>query len=422
MNSEILVNILGSILVDGRDNSPLGVDSENDFRQFHKSLQYFNYNRLVKEIEGIIYWRPKGNEIPSFNQADYIDVLRHIYEKEPERYGFQDNLESKGSCILDIMTVPRLEILVNGNKCCLAIPVEESYDEDPRYFRCDEIGLTAAELKDFIPKIDGLLTSFTKEVVSGGMKSLVPADLQDEYLGGMFTKDMGHSIFGDGSYSIGHEIRLRCTDSLDFVYAYIPDYFWQESCMERTFDNVSKVYGPLLMLAQSLPDGVEFKCQHRNDCGVDLTENAGMDDDVWMRKAIRMVRKDRKKGHFDTKDCKDIMEYCGLTDRISLADFRKKAEEEIERMDRQEYRLRQILGPNANKITIDLSSDRIYLYLLTDRDSRWDRECCLVFSYETDFRFLEHFDQFLKISQDLTALFEKSWDIETSVGLLRHID
>lgn len=41
MNSEIAVNLIGQILMAGRDNTPLGVDKEKDFKAFHKSLQYF---------------------------------------------------------------------------------------------------------------------------------------------------------------------------------------------------------------------------------------------------------------------------------------------------------------------------------------------------------------------------------------------
>ena len=41
MNSEIALNILGQVLLAGRDNTPLGVNEYKDFQAFHKSVQYF---------------------------------------------------------------------------------------------------------------------------------------------------------------------------------------------------------------------------------------------------------------------------------------------------------------------------------------------------------------------------------------------
>lgn len=57
---------------------------------------------------------------------------------------------------------------------------------------------------------------------------------------------------------------------------------------------------------------------------------------------------------------------------------------------------------------------------MKDREHRWERECCLVFPFGTDLRFLMDLGLYFRISKDLTSLMDDSGDFETSIGLLRH--
>ena len=50
MNLEIILSSIGQVLMEGRDNTPLGVSEEKDFHDFHESLQYFHLEWLKKEI------------------------------------------------------------------------------------------------------------------------------------------------------------------------------------------------------------------------------------------------------------------------------------------------------------------------------------------------------------------------------------
>ena len=52
MNSEIILSSIGQVLMEGRDNTPLGVSEEKDFHDFHESLQYFHLEWLKKR-----YWQ-----------------------------------------------------------------------------------------------------------------------------------------------------------------------------------------------------------------------------------------------------------------------------------------------------------------------------------------------------------------------------
>ena len=82
MDSEIAMNIIGQVLLSGRDNTPLGENEEKDFRNFHKSLQYFHLVWLEEEIMKICQKHKTKTE---FLINDYFLALKKL-ERSDKKY------------------------------------------------------------------------------------------------------------------------------------------------------------------------------------------------------------------------------------------------------------------------------------------------------------------------------------------------
>ena len=82
MDSEIALNIIGQVLLAGRDNTPLGEYEEKDFLSFHKSLQYFH---LVWLEEEIIKLCKKHKIKTEFLINDYFLALKKLERSDKKR-------------------------------------------------------------------------------------------------------------------------------------------------------------------------------------------------------------------------------------------------------------------------------------------------------------------------------------------------
>ena len=252
------------------------------------------------------------------------------------------------------------------------------------------------------------------------MKELIPEKLQAHYLRGKFTKDMGHSCWADGSFSIGHEIRLSVTDAHEMAYAYIPDHFWDEQLMKHAFENVVYSYWLLTEIASRLPQGVEFICQDRDDFGVTLTtEVSSIDnDELFRRKAVLMVRDDQEDCKLGQGDYEDIMTYYGLNERFSTQEFIDMCHSDINTLRNREQDINARLRSFADKATICFEPEKIAVYLMEKRNDHWGRECCLRFGYDSDLAFLNEIEYYLKKAQELGSAFTVRGDDYMTVGLL----
>ena len=228
-----------------------------------------------------------------------------------------------------------------------------------------------SEIIKFFSDIDLKLKKRTEEIISSGLKLIVPDTLKKHFVSGKFTKDMGHSIQDDGMFSIGHEIRLRTSDTHDMVYAYTPDFFWQEEVMRHTFNNVEYCYRLLTEISSKLPKDTEFICQHRDDCGISLTENQHdiSIEEFVRRRAVLMVYDDQKnKSAMKEKDYLDIMEYFDLCDRFSLQDFIKMCKRDIDMLSDQKHVISSQLGTKAEEVSVVFNVNGISLFLMRDRE------------------------------------------------------
>ena len=409
MNSEMIVNILGSSLMGDRDNSPLGLDAEKDFKEFHKSLRYFAYDILLEEIKGFDTWRSTGSIVQKFNPDAIVKTLKELAAKHPQTMEFV-TIDEDCICRLDMKSIHNISFVVYRDKYYIAMEGD---------CRMDELHLTCEELEVFVPKMQKTIEDFTFKIVNEGFGPIVPNKLRENYLSGIFTKDMGNSTFSTGSFSIGHEIRLRGTDTHDFVYAYLPDYFWQRQIMNRTFGNTASAYYILLRLADALPDEAEFTCQHRDDCGIELTNTNPPLEGCDLKKAVLMAIRDNGYKKLKDEDYSDILWYHNLEDKIPLTEFKAKCDVEGGAIKNKEEQIREKLGNNAQRLTIKFAVDKVEIYFIRNRDQQWTRECRLSFPYECNLDFLKDLSAFFTAAEELTKLFEDTGDIETSVGLLR---
>lgn len=421
MNSEIAVNTIGQILMAGRDNTPLGFDAEKDFLAFHESMQYFHLAWLREEIRAICQ---KHGGIIKYNINEYLLAIRKLSRHDKKMYKLWWHASRRAYKELVIHTIPEIHITIDGTRRKPHIVISDGhsiivYDSSKN----DDV-FCPREIIKLFTDFDSKLKNRSTDIIISGLKDLVPDCLKGYFLRGIFTKDMGNSCHYDCSYSIGHEIRLKIDNVHDMAYAYIPDYFWQESNRKHTFENVVYSYWTLTEVSARLPKDVEFICQHRDDCGVSLTDEqvSISTEEFFRRKAILMAYKD----HNIQKDLKEqdylgIMAYCGLNSRFSLKDFVNMCEADISRLQDHRYNINRQLGTHADEITIVFCTDSVCLFFMKNRESKWGRECFIRFPYNTNLSFLKDIQFYQSKAKELESVFEKSWDIETTVGLLKTV-
>lgn len=417
MNSEIALNFLGNLLMGDRDNTPLGVDEDKDFTAFHGSLRFFHLASMKEHINRICETH-EGKM--TYDYYEYVQALRTLAEMDGNIYEMASTHRSRSELV--IHTIPEIHIVV---------AVMDGTDEKPHLIISDgshifihhsDHGLTPTEVVSLFSNIDGKLKRKTQDIVISGLKDIVPDSLKSYFLRGKFTKDMGHCYWGDGSFSMGHEIRLRATDNHDMAYAYRPDYFWQDRWRKRTFKNVVYSYWALTEIAARLPKDVEFVCQHRDDLGVSFTNEHPYikGEEFLRRKAVLMVQEDMEYyDDFGDKEYMEIMAYCGLDEKYSLQEFIKMCNEDIVKLQNRKHTMNSLLGSSATEMTVSFGPDAAFLFFMKDRDQEWTRECFLRFPYDADLHFLKDIGVFMEKSKELVSVFNKSMDSETSVGLLR---
>ena len=421
MDSEIALNIIGQVLLAGRDNTPLGENEEKDFLSFHKSLQYFH---LVWLEEEIIKLCKKHKIKTEFLINDYFLALKKLERSDKKIYKLWCDDSTKNFRKLIVHTIPEIHIIVDGTRKKPHLLITDGHHIIVHNSNAD---LYPSELVSLFSGIDTKLKERSKDIIISGLKDIVPNSLKNYFLRGKFTKDMGCSMHSDGSYSIGHEIRLSATETHDMVYAYIPDYFWQEECRKRTFKNVVYCYWALSEISARLPKDVDFICQHREDCGVFLTKETpsqypSIDRDEFIRrKAVLMVRKEQSRRNTQKTQQRNyeyIMDFCGLKERYSMQEFLRMCNSDIIKLKNLTQIIKSRLGAYAEEVTIVFNTNSISIFFMKNREQHWTRECLLQFPYNTNLYFLKDIDVFVEKSKELISVFDKSWDIETTVGLL----
>lgn len=419
MNSEIAVNLIGQILMAGRDNTPLGVDKEKDFKAFHKSLQYFHLEWMREEIRAICQ---KHDRVIKYNINEYLLAIRKLSRHDKKMYELWWPASRRAYRELVIHTIPEIHIKVDGTRRKPHIQISNDYHII--VYDSSNGNLYPSEIIKFFLDIDNRLRHLTEEIIKNRLKSLVPDTLKSYFISGKITKDMGHSIQDDGMFSIGHEIRLRISDAHDMVYAYTPDYFWQNGVMKRTFENVEYGYRALTDISRKLPKDVEFICQHRDDCGISLTDkqhNISRDEFI-RRRAVLMAYSDQEyKSAMNDKDYMDIMEYFGLCDRFPLHDFINMCKRDIDMLLGHKQVISSQLGTQAEEISVVFNASSISIFLMKNRERRWERECFLKFPYGSNLSFLRDICFYQDRAKELIDVFDKSWDIETTIGLLKAV-
>ena len=419
MNSEIALNQIGQTLMKGRDNTPLGVNMEKDMRAFHKSLQYFHLAWLEEEIKRICEQHTKK---AAFCYNEYVKALRTLVNNDKEMYEQWRPASRRGYREFVIHTTPEIHIMVDGKR---RKPHVRITDGGEIIVLDSDAGPYPSELVELFSDIEAKLMERTIDILFNGLKDLVPDSLKGYFLRGKFTKDMGNSMHSNGRFSIGHEIRLSATDTHDMAYAYIPDYFWDPSKMKQTFENVVYSYDAMKEISPKLPKDVEFICQHRDDCGVSLTNEilSFDDDEFYRRKAVLMVLKDMEhERSLEEGYYRHIMDYCNLSERFSLQEFLDMCNDDINKLKNYKQVINSQLGSYAEEVTVIFHTDNVGIYLMKHRERQWTRECCLYFPYHTDLSFMKDVGFFLEKAKVLNRVFENSWDIETTVGLMRSWD
>lgn len=417
MNSEIILNFLGNVLMGDRDNTPLGVDEDKDFTAFHGSLQYFHLASMKEHINKIC---EKHEGKTSYDYYEYVQALRTLAEMDDNIYEMVSTNPSRSELV--IHTIPEIHIVVAVMDGTEGKPHLIISDGSHIFIHHSDHGLTPTEVVTLFSNIDVQLNRMTQDIVISGLKDIVPDSLKNYFLRGKFTKDMGHSCWYDGRFSMGHEIRLRATGNHDMVYAYRPDYFWQDRWRKRTFKNVVYSYWALTEIVARLPKEVEFICQHRDDLGVSFTnEHPNIEKEEFLRrKAVLMVQKDMEDlDDFGDKEYMEIMVYCGLDEKYSLQEFIKMCHIDIVKLQNHKHTINSLLGTFASDMTVSCGPDAVYLFFMKDREQEWTRECFLRFPYDSDLHFLKDIGVFMEKSKELVSIFNKSMDDETSVGLLR---
>ena len=417
MNSEIALNYIGQALMAGRDNTPLGVSEEKDFRSFHKSLQYFHLAWLREDIKNLYQ---RHNKKTKFPLNDYLLTLRRLVRCNKKVFELWWPASRRAYRELIIHTTPEIHIKVEGTKRIPHIQITDDYN----FVVYDSTNgkLYPTEIYKLFSNIDTKLKERSQDIIIGGLKDVVPECLKSYFIRGKFTKDMGNSCFSDGSFSIGHEIRLVASDTHDMAYSYIPDFFWNDDCMKRTFENVQYSYWALMEISSRLPKEVEFICQHRDDCGVMLTnENPSSIDEkeLLRRKAVLMAHKEQQGHTMEHQDYMDILSYCGLNESISISDFINMCSGDFNKLHNHEYVIKEQIGAYFDEVSLVFNPNSISIFLLKNRNSTWSRECFLRFPYGSNLSFLKDIDYYLEKAKELTNVFEKNGDTETSVGLLK---
>ena len=125
MNSEIAVNLIGQILMAGRDNTPLGVDKEKDFKAFHKSLQYFYHEWMREDIRAICQ---KHNRPIKYNINEYLLAIRKLSRHDKKMYELWWPASRRAYRELVIHTIPEIHIKVDGTRRKPHIQISDGYD------------------------------------------------------------------------------------------------------------------------------------------------------------------------------------------------------------------------------------------------------------------------------------------------------
>jgi hypothetical protein len=79
------------------------------------------------------------------------------------------------------------------------------------------------------------------------------------------------------------------------------------------------------------------------------------------------------------------------------------------------------LGTQAEEIAVVFNASSISIFLMKNRERRWERECFLKFPYGSNLSFLRDICFYQDRAKELIDVFDKSWDIETTIGLLKAV-
>ena len=417
MNSEILLDKWSHMLMAGRNIPLYGTDKEADFFDFMDSIRHFHLQWLRDEIK-----RTCDTLLcSSLRTKHYIQAFKELASSDKRMFKLLYPGERQYN-ILEINTFPKIYIYVGyGTREPVSptnIIIADYYCnvifESGRYY------LSPSDIINIFSNIDAVFKERTKDIITSGLKELVPETLKKFFVRGRLNRYMGNSDFSDNSCDISHEMFLKATDTHNMAYTYLPDYFLNPDNMKKTFENVEYSYWALSGISSLLPEGVDFICQHRDDCGVSFAYERTIGEEEYLRrKAVLLVRDDRLCNHeLGERDYADIMRYCGLEGKMSIHEFVSMCDSDMIRLDNHEYEIKRKLGSYADKVTLTFYPDCVAVYLLDNRDKKWRRECFLKFDFYSDLSFLDDMDCYMRTSDELVSLFNDSNDYMTTVGLL----
>jgi len=322
---------------------------------------------------------------------------------------------------LYIYETPRLVIsLQRRGKGAIVKMQEGLYWMENYGHRTSELHLSAKQLYKIFSGIDKLLENRRKFLIETGFKYTLPHALQADHKRAKLTKNMGHSMCDEG-FAYGLEYRLKMSDTHDFGIAYITDYFWQSPSINEFYQNICDVKTILMKVAHILPDNVDFFCSHRDDCGVDFTDERRYPDN-YLAICYVMNRLKEEVDDGNNTICEEdyltLLKAADLDSLLTVEAFKKQFHDGWAYREHIVKETREQLRDYCDLITIEPKWDCLNIYLLPDRDSVWTRECGMRIPYTTNMEFLSNIKFFIDKAAQLTELFDRNSDIETTVGLL----
>ena len=286
--------------------------------------------------------------------------------------------------------------------------------------RTSELHLSAKQLYKIFSGIDKLLENRRKFLIETGFKYTLPHALQADHKRAKLTKNMGHSMCDEG-FAYGLEYRLKMSDTHDFGIAHITDYFWQSPSINEFYQNICDAKNILTEVANLLPNDVDFICSHRDDCGVNFTDEKEYPDNyLAICYIMNRLKEEINNGNktICEKDYSVLLKAADLDSMLTVEKFKQQFNEGWAYREQIVKETMERVGSCCDSITVEPKWDCLNIYLLPNRNHVWTRECCLRIQYSTNMDFLSNIQILLDKATRLTELFDRNSDIETTVGLL----
>lgn len=413
-NSNEIVRILSDSLFN-IDYSPLGMNKKRDKRGLYSSLQHFLTEWFFRWVENFEKEHPMGKVSSPY--SEYLSVFQKLKRKNQALFKVVDRNKGK---LLYVNETPRLVIsLQRRGKGGILKMQEGQYRIEVSRHR--ELHLSAKQFYKIFSGIDKLLEQRRKFLIETGFKYTLPHAFQSDHKRAKLTKNMGHSTWGDGSFAYGLEYRLKMTDTHDFGIAHITDYFWQSPSINEFYQNICDAKTILMEVAHIVPDNVDFICSHRDDCGVDFTDEREYPDNYlaicYIMNRLKEVI-DNGNNTICEKDYSELLNAADLECVLTVEAFKKQFHDGWAYREHVVKETREQLRDYCDLITIEPKWDCLNIYLLPNRNHVWTRECGMRIPYTTNMEFLSNIQFLLYKAAQLTELFDRNSDFETTVGLL----